>query len=114
LDLRKRKWREPGEDRIMRSFITSTHYLIVRVTKVRRMRWVGHVARMREMRNIYNVLVRKPERKRPLGRHRRRQEDNIKMDPREIEWGVVDWMNLAQVRDQRRNLVNKVMKVRVS
>jgi hypothetical protein len=69
---------------------------------------------MREMRNIYNVLVRKPERKRPLGRHRRRQEDNIKMDPREIEWGVVDWMNLAQVRDQRRNLVNKVMKVRVS
>jgi hypothetical protein len=53
---------------------------IVRVVKSRRMRWTGHVARMGEDRCVYRVLVRKPERKRPLGRPRRRWEDNIKMD----------------------------------
>ena len=53
---------------------------IVRVVKSRRMRWTGHVARMREVRGVHRVLVGKPEGKRPLGRPRRRLEDNIKMD----------------------------------
>jgi hypothetical protein len=57
---------------------------IVRVIKSRRMRWVGHVARMGEGRGVYRVLVGKPEGKRPPGRPRRRWEDNIKMDLMEI------------------------------
>jgi len=61
---------------------------IVRVVKSRRMRCAGHVARMGEGRGVYRVLVRKPEGKRPLGRPRRRWEDNNKMDLREWE-GVV-------------------------
>ena len=57
---------------------------IVRVVKSRRMRWAGHVARMGESRGVYRVLVGKPEGKRPLGRPRRRWEDNIKMDLEEV------------------------------
>ena len=53
---------------------------IVRVVKSRRMRWVGHVAHMEQGRGVHRVLVGKPEGKRPLGRPRRRWEDNIKMD----------------------------------
>jgi len=58
--------------------------IIVRVIKSRRMRWVGHVACMGERRGVYRVLVGKPEGKRPLGRPRRRWENNIKMDLREM------------------------------
>jgi len=86
---------------------------IVRVVKSRRMRWSGHVALMVEGRGAHRVLVGKPEGKRPLGRHRRRWEDNIKMDLREVGCGAVNWMELAQVRDRRRALVNKVMNFRV-
>jgi hypothetical protein len=57
---------------------------IVRVMKSKRMRWAGHVARMGEGRGVYRVLVGRPKCKRSLGRHRRRWEDNIKMDLREI------------------------------
>jgi hypothetical protein len=57
---------------------------IVKVIKSRRMRWAGHVARMEEGRRVYRLLVGKPEVKRPLGRLRRRWEDNIKMDLTEI------------------------------
>ena len=57
---------------------------IVRVIKSRRMRWTGHVARMGEERGVYRVLVGKLEGKRPLGRHRRRWVDNIRMDLREV------------------------------
>jgi hypothetical protein len=57
--------------------------------------------------------VGKPEGKRPLGRTRRRWEDNIRMDLREIGWGGVDWIDLAQDRDQWRALVNTVMNLRV-
>jgi hypothetical protein len=57
---------------------------IVRVVKSRRMRWAGHVARMEEGRGVYRVLVGKPEGKRPLGRPRRRWEDNIKTDLQEV------------------------------
>ena len=57
---------------------------IIWVIKSRGMRWAGHVARMSERRGVYSVLVGKPEGKRPLGRPRRRWEDNIKMDLHEV------------------------------
>jgi hypothetical protein len=68
---------------------------IVRVIKLRRMRWVGHVARMEERRGVYRVLVGKPEGTRPLGRPRLRWGDNIKMDLEEVECGGMDWIELA-------------------
>jgi hypothetical protein len=60
-----------------------------------------------------SVFVGKPERKRPLGRPRRRWKDNIKMDLQEVECGSMDWMGLAQDRDRWRALVNTVMNLRV-
>ena len=78
---------------------------IVRVVKSRRMRWAGHVARMGEGRGVHRVLVGKPERKIPLGRPRRRWEDNIKMDLEEVGGSCGDWMELAQDRDRWRALV---------
>ena len=86
---------------------------IVRVIKSKRMRWVGHVARMGEERGVYRVLVGKPEGKRPLGRPRRRWVDNIRMDLQEAECGYMDWIGLAQDRDMWRTLVSAVMKLRV-
>jgi hypothetical protein len=65
------------------------------------------------MRNKHKILVGKPEGKRPLGRPRRRWEHNIRMDLTEIEWDGVDWIHLAQGRDQWRALVNTVMNLRV-
>jgi hypothetical protein len=82
--------------------------------KSRRMRWAGHVTRMGEKRNAYRILVGKPEGKRPLGRPRRRWVDNIRMDLGEIGWDGVEWVDLAQDRDQWRALVNTVMNLRVS
>jgi hypothetical protein len=64
---------------------------------------------MGETRNVYRILVGKPEEKRPLGRPRRRWVDNIKMDLREIGWDDMDWIELAQDRDKWRALVNTVM-----
>jgi hypothetical protein len=81
--------------------------------KSRRMRWAGHVARVGETRNACRILVGKPEAKRPLGRPRRRWVDNNKMDLREIGWGGMDWIELAQHRDQWRALVNMMMNLRV-
>jgi hypothetical protein len=86
---------------------------IVRVIKVRRMRWARHVAHMGEVWGAYNILVRRPEGRRPLGRPRRRWEDNIKMDPREIGFGNVDWIHWAQDRDRWRAVVNTVMNLRI-
>ena len=82
---------------------------IVRVVKSRRMRWSGHVALMEEGRGVHKVLAGKPEGKRPLGRPRRRWEDNIKMDLQEVGRGCEDWMKLAQDRDRWRALVSTVM-----
>jgi hypothetical protein len=79
----------------------------------RRMRWVGHVARIGEKRNAYRILVGKPEGKRRLGRPRRRWVDNIKIGLREIGWDGMDWIDLAQDRDHWRALVNTVMNFRV-
>jgi hypothetical protein len=63
--------------------------------------------------NTYRILVGKPEGKRPIGRPRRRWEDNIRMDLRDIGWGDMDWIDLAQDRDQWRAVVNTVIKLRV-
>ena len=67
------------------------------------------MARMEEGRGVHNVLVGKPEGKRPLGRPRRRWEDNIKMDLEEVERGCGDWMELGQDRDRWRTLESTVM-----
>jgi hypothetical protein len=77
------------------------------------MRWAGYVALTGERRNVYRILVGKPEGKRPLGRPRRRWVGNINMDLREIGWDGIDWNDLAQDRDQWRTLVNTVMNLRV-
>jgi hypothetical protein len=82
---------------------------IVRVIKSRRMRWAGHVARMREGRGVYRVLVGRSEVKRPLGRPRRRWEDNIKMDLREIGIDGANLIRLAQDRVRWRAFVKTVM-----
>jgi hypothetical protein len=86
---------------------------IVRVVKPRRMRWVGHVARMGVDRGVHRVLVGKPEGKRPLGRPRRRWEDYIKMDLQEVGGGRGDRMELVQDRDRWRALVGTVRDFRV-
>jgi hypothetical protein len=79
----------------------------VRVIKSRRMRWVGRVARMG--RDLYRVLVEKPEGRRPLGRSMRKWEDNIKMDLQEVGCGDMDWIEVAQNEDSWRALANAVM-----
>jgi hypothetical protein len=73
---------------------------------------VGSI-RMGEMRNAYRILVGKPEGNRPLGRPRPRWMNNIKIDPRETEWDGMDWIDLAQDRDQWRALVNTMIKLEV-
>jgi hypothetical protein len=86
---------------------------IIRQVKSRQMRWAGHVAHMGEERKVYKVLVGKPEGKRPLGRPRRRWEDGIRVDLREIGLGGVNWIQLAQDRDRWRAVVSAVMNLRV-
>jgi hypothetical protein len=86
---------------------------IIRIIKSRWMRWAGNVARMGKKRNVYRLLVGKPEGKRPLGRLRRRRIDNIKMDLLELGVNVEDWIGLAQDRNRWRALVNSVMNLRV-
>jgi hypothetical protein len=86
---------------------------IFRMLKWRRMRWAGHVARIEVRNGVYRVLVGKPESKRPLGRPRRRWEDNIKMDLQEVGCGGMSWIERAQDRDRWRTLVTAVMNLRV-
>jgi hypothetical protein len=81
----------------------------ISMIKSRRIGWARHVARKGEKRNAYRILVGKPEGKIPAARPRRRCVGNIKMDFREIEWGGIDWIDLAQDRDQWGDLVNMVM-----
>jgi hypothetical protein len=86
---------------------------IIRQVKSRKMRWAGHVARMGEDRKMHKVLAGKPEGKRPLEKPRRRWENEIKMDLREIGLGGVDWILLAEDRDRWRAVVSAVMNLRV-
>jgi hypothetical protein len=81
---------------------------IFRVIKSRGIRWAGHVARMWERRGLYSGLVGKPERKSPLGRPRRRWENNIKMYLQGVGFEGMDWIDLAQDRDRWRALLNAV------
>ena len=100
----KGEWRKLHNEEIRDLFTLHNNVRLVKS----RMRWAGHVARMGEGRGVHRVLVGKPEGKRPLGRPRRRWEDNIKMDLREVGVGG-DWIELAQDRDRWRALVNTVM-----
>jgi hypothetical protein len=86
---------------------------ILRVIKSRRMRWAGNVARIGEERSAYRVLAGRPESKRPPGRPKRRWEDNIKMDLREIGIDGANWIRLAWDRVQWRDFVNTVMNLLV-
>jgi hypothetical protein len=81
----------------------------------RRIRWAGHVARMGEGRGAYRILVGRPEGRIPLGRLRRRWEDNIKMDLQEVGWGggCMDWIDMSQDRGRWRAVVSAVMNLRV-
>jgi len=81
----------------------------ITVIKARRMRWAGQVVRMGEMRNACNIFVRKPEEKSPFGTPCRGCEWIL----RKIGWSCVEWINLAQDRDQWRAIVNMVMNFRV-
>jgi hypothetical protein len=88
-------WRKLHNDELHSLYSPSN---IFRVIKSRSLRWAGHVARMVEGRGVYRVLVGKLEGKSPLRRPRRRWEDNIKMDCREIGDDMANWMQLAQDR----------------
>jgi len=86
---------------------------IVQVIKSRRMKCAGHVARVGEWRDVYRLLVGKPEGKRPLARPRLRWEDIIKMDLQEVGCGGMDWIKLAQDRARWQELVNVVVNLQV-
>jgi hypothetical protein len=86
---------------------------IIRMIKSRRMRWAGHIARMREKRNAHKILVGEARGMRSLGRARRRWVDNIKLELKEIGWNGMDCIGLAEHREQWRALVNTVMNFRV-
>jgi hypothetical protein len=85
---------------------------IIRIIKLRRMRWAGNVARMGEKRKVYRLWVGKPEGKRPVVRPRRRWIDKIKMDLLETGLNVLDRIGLAQDRYRWRALVNSAMNLR--
>jgi hypothetical protein len=82
---------------------------IIRIIKPRKMRWAGHVAQMGEKRDAYMTLVGKPEGQRTLGRPTRMWVENIKIDLKEIVWDGMDWIDLAQDRDQWSAFVNTLM-----
>jgi hypothetical protein len=103
-------WRKLHNDELYSLYYSPN---VVRVIKSRRMRWAGHVARMGEGTDVYRVLVGRPEGKTPLGRPRRRWEDNIKLDFREIWIDEANWIQLAQDRVQWRAFVNTVTNIRV-
>jgi hypothetical protein len=104
------KWRKLHNDELHGLYSSPN---IVRMIKSRMMRWAGHVARMGERKGAYRILVGKPEGKRPLGRPRRRWEDNIKMDLRKIGIDGAKWIQLAQDKVQCLACVNTVMNLRV-
>jgi hypothetical protein len=104
------EWRKLHNEELLNLY--SSPDTIIQVMLMR-MRWAGHVARMGEERRVYEVLVGKPEGRRPLGRPRCRWEDGVRMDLREIGLGGVDWIRLAHDRDRWRAVVSAVMNFRV-
>jgi hypothetical protein len=104
-------WRKLHNDELHNLYYSPN---IVRVIKSRRLRWAGHVARIGEGKSVYWILVGRPECKRLLGRPRRRWQDNIKLDFREIGIDRSNWIRLAQDRVQWRDFLNTVMNLRVS
>jgi hypothetical protein len=84
-----------------------------RMIKLKRMRWAGYAARIRAKKNTYRILVGKPEGKRPIEKPKRWWVGNIKMNVREIGWDGIDWIVLAEDRDQWKVLVRTVIKLRV-
>jgi hypothetical protein len=105
------RWRELHNEELHNLYSSPS---IIRIIKSRRMRRAGHMARMGEKRNVYRLLVGKPEGKRPLGRTRHRWIDNIKMGLLETGLSNVDWIGLTQNRHRRRALVNAVMNLQGS
>jgi hypothetical protein len=103
-------WRKLHIDEIHSQYCSSK---VGRVIKSRRIRWEGHVARMGEGRGVYRVLVGRSECKRPLGRPRRRWDDNIKLDLRKVGIDWTNWIQLAQDRVQWWDFVNALMNLRV-
>jgi hypothetical protein len=100
-------WRKLHNEEL-HTLCSSPH--IIRTIKSRRMKWAGHVARMGAMKSAYRVYIVKSEGK-STRRHRHRWEDNIKMELRDIVFGEVDWIHLAQYRDRWRSLVNTVIDI---
>jgi hypothetical protein len=86
----------------------------IRIIKSRRRGWAGYVARIEETINEYRILVGNHKKKRPLGRPRRRWEDNVEIDLRGGGCCDVDWIHLAQDKDQWRALVNMVTNLPIS
>ena len=105
-----REWRKLHNEELNDLYCSPN---VVRVIKSRRMRWAGHVACMGERRGICRVLVGKPERRKPLERHRRRLEDNIKMGLQEVGCRCMDWVKLGQDRDSWWALVNAAVNLHV-
>jgi hypothetical protein len=105
--------RGSGEDCIMSSFITCAGQIIITVITSSRLRWAGRIARVRDMRNSYKILVGNLEGNRQPGRAKSRWEDVVTINLREIGCKGVDWMHMARNRDQWRCLVNTVMNFRV-
>jgi hypothetical protein len=105
-----RGWRKLHDEELHNLYFSPK---IIRMIKSRRMKGAGHVARMGEKRNENRILVGKPEGKRPLGIPGRRREFNIKINFRETGWGDMDWIHLAQDRDQRRAFVTTTINLRV-
>jgi hypothetical protein len=103
-------WRKLQKDEFHGLYSSSN---IVGVIKRRRIRWAGHVARMWERRDVYRVLVGRPEGNRPLGRPRRKWEDNIKMDLRKTGIDMANWIRLAQGRFQWRAFLSTVMNLQI-
>jgi hypothetical protein len=101
-----RKWRKLHNEELNNLYSLPN---IARVIKSRRMGWAGHVARMGKKKDVYRILVGRPEGRRPLGRPRHRWEDNIRMDLLVVGCECVDWMELAQNRVRWRGLVSAVM-----
>ena len=99
----------------MNEELHSSHHSpnIVRVIKSRKLRWACNVARMEESRSAFKILTDKPTGKRPLGRPRRRWEDNIGMDLQEIGINADNWVHSVQDKDYWRALVNMALNLRV-